>query len=53
VARMAEMKNAYKIIVGKPEGRSSLERSRHRLEGNIRTNVRAVVLMHVLGRHRL
>jgi hypothetical protein len=32
VARIGKMKNAYKILVGKPEGKGALGRSRHRLE---------------------
>jgi hypothetical protein len=34
VARMAEMKNAYKCFVGKGGGKKSLERPRQRLEDN-------------------
>jgi hypothetical protein len=30
VARMGEMKNAYEILVGKPEGKEPLERPRFR-----------------------
>jgi hypothetical protein len=30
VARMGEMRNAYRLFVGKPEGRSSLGRPRCR-----------------------
>jgi hypothetical protein len=30
------MRNAYKILVGKPEGKRSLERPRRRWEDNIR-----------------
>jgi hypothetical protein len=40
VQRMEEMKNAYNILVGKPEGKRPLGRPRHRWEGNIRTNLR-------------
>jgi len=35
VAYMQEMRNAYKILVKKHEGKSSLERPRHRWEDNI------------------
>jgi hypothetical protein len=32
---MGEMRNAFSILVGKPEGKRQLERSRHRWEDNI------------------
>jgi hypothetical protein len=31
---MGEMRNAYKILAGKPEGKRSFERPRHRWEDN-------------------
>jgi hypothetical protein len=34
------MRNAYKILVGKPQGKKSLEISRRRLEENIRMDLR-------------
>jgi len=37
VARMGEMRNVYKILVAKPEGKQPLGRSRHRWEDNIKT----------------
>jgi hypothetical protein len=40
---MGEMRNAYKILVGKPEGKRPLGRSRHRWEGNIRMDLREVM----------
>jgi hypothetical protein len=33
---------AYKVLVGKPEGRRPLERPRHRWEDNIKMDVREV-----------
>jgi hypothetical protein len=39
---MAEMRNTYRIFVGKPEGKRSLGRPRHRGEGNIRMDVREI-----------
>jgi hypothetical protein len=39
---MGEMRNAYTILVGKPEGKRSLERSRRRWGDNIRTNFRDI-----------
>jgi hypothetical protein len=35
VARMGEARNAYRILVGKPEGKRPLGRPRHRWVGNI------------------
>jgi hypothetical protein len=35
VARMGEMRNAYNILVGKPEGKRTLGRSRYRWEDKI------------------
>jgi hypothetical protein len=32
---MGEMRNSNKVLVGKPERKIPLERSRHRLEDNI------------------
>jgi hypothetical protein len=40
VAFMEDMRNAYKISVGKPEGKRSLRRCRPRWEDNIRMDVR-------------
>jgi hypothetical protein len=36
VARMGEKRNAYRILVGKPEGKRSLGRPRRRLVDNIK-----------------
>jgi hypothetical protein len=38
VARMREKRNAYRILVGKPEGKRPLGRPRRRWEDNIRTD---------------
>jgi len=38
-ARMGEMRNTYKIFVGKPEGNRPLERSMRRWEDNIRMDI--------------
>jgi hypothetical protein len=40
VARVADMKNAYKMLVGKLEGKRPLGRPRHKWEDNIRMNLR-------------
>jgi hypothetical protein len=42
VARMAEKRNAYKILVGKPEGKRSLGKLRHRWVHNIKTDLRNI-----------
>jgi len=36
VARMGEMRNAYKHLVGKPEAKGTLGRTRRRWEDNIK-----------------
>jgi hypothetical protein len=40
VARMDEKKNAYRLLVGKPEGKRSLGRPRRRLVDNMRMDLR-------------
>jgi hypothetical protein len=40
VARIGEMRNAYKILVGKPEGKRTCRRSRITWEDNIRMGLR-------------
>jgi len=42
VARMSEMRNAYSILVGKPEGKRLLRRPRRRWEDNIRMNLKKI-----------
>jgi hypothetical protein len=37
---MTEMRNAHKILVGKPEGKRPLGKPRRRWEGNIRMDLR-------------
>jgi hypothetical protein len=39
VARMEEKRNAYRLLVGKPEGRRSLGRPRRRRLDNIRMDL--------------
>jgi hypothetical protein len=39
---MAEMRIAYKIFVGKPEGNRPLGRPRHRWKDNIKMYLRAI-----------
>jgi hypothetical protein len=40
VARMGEKRNAYRILVGKPEGKSPLGRPRGRWVDNIKLELR-------------
>jgi hypothetical protein len=40
---MGEKRNAYRILVGKPEGKGPLGRPRHRWEDNIRMDLREIV----------
>jgi hypothetical protein len=42
VARMGEMRGAYNILVGKPEGRRPLGRPRRRWEDNIKLDLREI-----------
>jgi hypothetical protein len=39
---MGEMRNTYRILVGKPEGKTPLGRPRHRWEDNIKLNLGGV-----------
>jgi hypothetical protein len=39
-ASMGKIKNAYKILVGSPEGKRALERPRRRWEDNIKIYLR-------------
>jgi hypothetical protein len=41
---MGEMRNAYKILVGKPERKRPLGRLRCRLKDNIKMNLREIQL---------
>jgi hypothetical protein len=42
VARMGERRGAYRALVGKPEGRRPLVRTRRRWEDNIKIDLREV-----------
>jgi hypothetical protein len=42
VARMGEGRVVYRVLVGKPEGKRPLGRTRRRWEDNIRMNVQQV-----------
>jgi hypothetical protein len=37
-----EKRNAYRVLVGKPEGKRPAERTTHRWEDNIRMNLREI-----------
>jgi hypothetical protein len=50
VARMGERRGAYRTLVGKPEGRRALERTRSRWEDNIKIDFREVGWGHRLDR---
>jgi hypothetical protein len=39
---VGERRGAYRVLVGKPEGKRPLERSRHRWEDNIKMYLREV-----------
>ena len=42
VARMEQSRNAYRVLVGKPEGKRPLGRPRRRWEDNIKMDLRKV-----------
>jgi hypothetical protein len=42
VARMREKKNAYRILLGKPEGKRPLGRLRRRWADNVKMNLREI-----------
>jgi hypothetical protein len=41
-ARMGDMRNAYNVLVGKPDGKRPLGRPRLRCEDNIRIDLREI-----------
>ena len=43
VAHMEQSRNAYRVLVGRPEGKRPLGRPRGRWEDNIKLNLREVV----------
>jgi hypothetical protein len=51
VARMGKMRNAYKILVGKPEGKKPLRRPMHKWEDNVKRDPREIGLENVKWIH--
>jgi hypothetical protein len=47
---MGERRGAYRVLVGKPEGKRQLERPRRRWDDNIKMYLREVVSGHGLDR---
>jgi hypothetical protein len=39
---MGEIRDVYRVLVGKPDGKRSLERLRHRWEDNVKMNLQEV-----------
>jgi len=48
VARMGDRKGAYRVLVGRPEGKRPLGRPKGRLGGNIKMNFQEVGWRHGL-----
>jgi hypothetical protein len=44
VEPIEEMRNMYRILVGKPVGKRSLGRTRHKWEGNIKRDLKETEL---------
>ena len=42
IARMGERRGVYRVLVGKPEGKRTLDRPRRRWEDNIKMNLQEV-----------
>ena len=49
VARMEQSRNAYRVLVGEPEGKRSLGRPRRRWEDNIKMDSRVVIVIREIG----
>jgi len=49
--RMGQMKNVYKLLVGKRYGMRQLLKPRHRLEDNIRMDLRVIICEVVVWMH--
>jgi hypothetical protein len=46
-----QMRNVYKTLVGKPEGRRPVRRPRHRWENNIKMDLRGICMVGVDWSH--
>jgi hypothetical protein len=44
VARMGEGRNVYRVLVGKPDGKRPLVRSKHRWEDGVKMDLREIGL---------
>ncbi|KAJ4438349.1 hypothetical protein ANN_14291 [Periplaneta americana] len=53
VARMGESRNAYRVLVGRPEGKRPLGRPRRRWEDNIKMDLRGMMIETGLILHRI
>jgi hypothetical protein len=51
LARMGKMRNAYKILIGKPGGKRPPGRTRSKWEDNIRLDLRKICLRIVYWMH--
>jgi hypothetical protein len=51
VARMVEVRGAYNILIGRPEGRRPLGRPRRRWEDNIKMDLREIGFENVYWIH--
>jgi hypothetical protein len=51
VAHIGEVRNAYRILVRKPEGKRPLRRFRHRWEDNVRMDLKEICWEGVDGIH--
>ena len=45
VAHVGETRGAYRVLMGKPEGRRPLGRPRHRWEDNIKMDIQEVIFV--------
>ncbi|KAJ4444743.1 hypothetical protein ANN_06540 [Periplaneta americana] len=58
VARMGESRNAYRVLIGRPEGKRPLARPRHRWKDNIKMELRKTLikqlhLLHLMDKQQM